>query len=88
MDSTAVTPRATKRGTDVALPMYRRKGWTLEFTIAADDRRTLCGSASGAGDEIRRQPGPDVVGDDLGGAVLGVALAARAGEALRWPGMS
>ena len=45
-------------------------------------------SASGAGGEIRRQPRLDVIGDHLGGAVLGVALAARAGEALLLAGMS
>ena len=37
---------------------------------------------SGAGDEERRQPGLDVFRDLLGGAILGVAEGALAGEAL------
>src|SRR6185437_13072298 len=40
-------------------------------------------SGSGPGDEKRRQPVPDVVGDDLDRAVFGVALGALLGEALR-----
>ena len=40
------------------------------------------GGRSGAGDEERRQPRPDVVGNQLRGAVLGVAQAAGAREAL------
>ena len=38
---------------------------------------------SGAGDEERRQPGLDVFRDLLGGAILGVAEGALAGEALQ-----
>ena len=44
--------------------------------------------ASGAGDEERRQPGLDVFRDLLGGAILGIAEGAGAGEALQLPGMS
>src|ERR1700761_8769525 len=36
----------------------------------------------GRREEIRRQPGLDVVGDLLGGAILGIADGARAGKAL------
>src|SRR5271168_4570914 len=35
-----------------------------------------------AGDEIRRQPVPDCLGDDLDGVVFGVALRALLGEPL------
>src|ERR1700688_4890127 len=42
----------------------------------------MTASALRPGDEIRRQPRADVVSDDLGGAVLGIAQPAVTGEAL------
>ena len=51
-----------------------------ELRVARD--RTLS-----AGAEIRREPRLDVLGNLLGGAVLGVALAAGVGEALRLAGV-
>ena len=56
----------------------------LSATIVRRDRARR---GYAAGGEIGRQARLDVVGNDLGGAVLGVALAARVGEALLLSGV-
>src|ERR1700720_2446019 len=79
--------RATKLSTSAALiaTMFDEL-FEFEHDLIRKPVPTFRDHALGAGDEVRRQPVPDGVGDDLGGAVFGIALRALLGEALRRAG--
>src|ERR1700737_3285007 len=57
------------------------RDYSARFRVRADARPGMR-VRSGAGDEVRRQPGLDVLRDFLGGTILGVPEGARARETL------